>query len=700
MNFFRAEFAKMGFDVDAAERAAVTHVSSFSIHSVESVRFMQQVIGASGKILSLLKGGLQPDIRVQNFPYREDNNVSVNQDLDFVKLKVKEWVAEGAVSKLQAPSNCCSPLSLVLKFDAHTDTVKKRSCLDLSRNVNKRVPDEPVKLDDLSVSEKIVEPMDFMTAFDLKNQFFHVKLHPAACQFFGFAIQSDTGGTEFFQFNVLPYGFKPAVAIVTKLLLPVKAFLHRFGIRLTLYIDDGRILGKTVQETAAKTHLTLLVLQLAGWNVQWSKTVVIPVQSLYHLGFTTDTIAMQYSTPPEKLKVLKDLLLNLVQKGCFGQPVHAKLMAQALGKVISLCRSHGNILRIMSRSAQHALGKQVFRYGWLSSFILDEAVIREFQFIASVLDQYNGQYIFSAITASHVFELSDVSRRISVIQNTEQPLNNLYVSLANDTHTFVYLADGSFSYVQESALEPGLFIGSSHRALAAVLSTLKAELAFLKELAPVKVFWQTDSRNCYLFLSKGSRQPAIQADIVAIKRIEKDCNISVIPVWTPKEHGRLLLADLALRFSTSTDEWCISRPQLWDIFKICDFHPTVDCCASKVNAICAAFFSAIPQTEAAGVNFLAQTLSSDQKYFCCPPVALIVPCFKKLLSTPSVCSLLLIPEWTSAIYWPYIFNGKAYCSQIKVIVPFQPNFFFSNKAVSKVFTHSPNFRMLALKIVT
>ena len=70
LNFFRAEFAKMGFDVDAAERAAVTHVSSFSIHSVESVRFMQQVIGASGKILSLLKGGLQPDIRVQNFPYR------------------------------------------------------------------------------------------------------------------------------------------------------------------------------------------------------------------------------------------------------------------------------------------------------------------------------------------------------------------------------------------------------------------------------------------------------------------------------------------------------------------------------------------------------------------------------------------------------------------------------------------------------
>ena len=71
-----------------------------------------------------------------------------------------------------------NPLSLVLKHDAYTDKIKKRLCLDLSRNVNKRIPDEPVKLDDLSVSEKIIEPGDYMTAFDLKNQFFHVKLHP------------------------------------------------------------------------------------------------------------------------------------------------------------------------------------------------------------------------------------------------------------------------------------------------------------------------------------------------------------------------------------------------------------------------------------------------------------------------------------------------------------------------------------------
>ena len=517
---------------------------------------------------------------------------------------------------------------------------------------------------------------------------------------FGFEITSKSGEQEFFQFNVLPYGLKPSVAIVTKLLLPIKAFLHRFGIRLTLYIDDGRILGKSVQETEAKTMLTLLVLQLAGWNIQWSKTVVSPVQSLYHLGFVTNTITMQYSTPPEKLKVLRELLLHLIQQGCQGSKVEAKLMAQALGKVISLCRSHGNILRIMSCSTQHALGKHVFRYGWFSIMTLDEAVIREFQFIVSVLDQYNGHHIYSVISATHVFELSDVNRRIAMIRDTELPVKNLYVSLTDDSHTFVYLDDGSFAYVQESVVEPGSYQGSGHQALAAVLSTLKSEMTFLQGLAPVKVYWQTDSRNCFLFLSKGSRQPAIQADIVAIKSIEKSCNITVIPVWTPREHGRLVLADMGLRFSSSTDEWCISRPQLRDIFRILDFVPTIDCCASHANAICPIYFSGLPQTSSAGVNFLAQQMQQDQFYFCCPPVSLIVPCFKKLISIPKVCSLLLIPEWTSAVFWPFLFNGTVYSDKIREIYPFHPNFFFSNQAVSKVFTHAPNFRMLALKIVS
>ena len=229
-----------------------------------------------------------------------------------------------------------------------------------------------------------------------------------------------------------------------------------------------------------------------------------------------------------------------------------------------------------------------------------------------------------------------MNRRIALIRDTELPVKTLHVSLTDDAHTFVYLDDGSFAYVQESAVEPGLYQGSGHRALAAVLSTLKSEMSFLQGQAPVKVYWQTDSRNCFLFLPKGSCQPVIQADIVAIKSIEKSCNITVIPVWTPREHGRLVLVDMGLRFLSSTDKWCISRPQLRDIFRNLYFEPTIDCCASKANAICSIYFLGLPQTSSAGVNFLAQQMQQGQFYFYYPPVSLIVPCFKKLLSIPNV----------------------------------------------------------------
>ena len=700
MSDFRAKFELLGYDVGAVERAAVTKASEFSIHSPESIRFMKQVVGASSNVLRLLENGLTPAVNVPNPPYKEENNLSACQDMDFVQEKVGEWLKDGFVSKLSEPAVCNNPLSLILKYDAFTDKVKKRLCLDLSRFVNKCVPDEPVKLDDLSVSEKIVEPGDFMTAFDLKNQFFHVRLHPAARQFFGFKITGKDGKPEFYHFNVLPYGFKPAVSIVTKLLLPIKAFLHRFGVRLTLYVDDGRILGQDFSETRAKTDLTLLVLQLAGWNIQWSKTCNIPMQSLYHLGFITDTVAMRYSTPVEKIKVLKELLGALVLQGLQGQLVKAKVMAQALGKIISLIRSHGNIMQIMSRSAQHALSKQVFRHGWFSFMLLDTAVVREFQFVITILDVYNGQYIYSAITATHVFELADVQNRIDIVKNSEQSLPLLYVALTDEAHSFVYLADGTFSFVQEHTFEDQQSMGSGHREIRTVIQTLNTEKLFLSQLAPAKIFWQTDSRNCYLFLSKGSRNPAIQSDIVMIKSIERDMCLKIVPVWTPKEQGRLVLADMGLRFSTSTDEWSISRPLLWDIFQKIDFSPTVDCCASKHNAICAVYFSGLPQSTTSGINFLAQTLVAGQSYFCCPPVSIIVQCFKKLTTTPDIVALLLIPEWTGAVFWPYIFNGKKYSEKVKTIIPFKPNFFFSNQAVSKVFSHKPNFRMLALKIVT
>ena len=66
-------------------------------------------------------------------------------------------------------------------------------------------------------------------------------------------------------------------------------------------------------ETKAKFDLSLIVLQLSSWNIQWKKCSLVPTQKLSHLGFITDTVAMQYSVDPAKIRVLRDLIKNVVQ---------------------------------------------------------------------------------------------------------------------------------------------------------------------------------------------------------------------------------------------------------------------------------------------------------------------------------------------------------------------------------------------------
>ena len=51
---------------------------------------MRQVVSASKNVLNLLENGLTPTVNVPNPPYKEENNLSTTQDMDFVQEKVGE----------------------------------------------------------------------------------------------------------------------------------------------------------------------------------------------------------------------------------------------------------------------------------------------------------------------------------------------------------------------------------------------------------------------------------------------------------------------------------------------------------------------------------------------------------------------------------------------------------------------------------
>jgi hypothetical protein len=227
-------------------------------------------------------------------------------------------------------------MSVAAKYDPVNDETKLRPVIDLSRHVNKCVKDSHVKLDDLSLAEELIAKGDYMASFNLANQFFHVRLNPADRKFFGFALPSGEGTSDYFQFTVMAYGYSPAVEVVTRLLKPVKAYLHQLGIKLSIFVDDGRVSAAGKQETWEKFQFVLTTLQLCGWNIQWKKTSTEAVQSLLHLGFVTDSVQLRYFLPAEKEKVVSDLLQKTIALGSKGIPIPALELAKLLGKLNSM----------------------------------------------------------------------------------------------------------------------------------------------------------------------------------------------------------------------------------------------------------------------------------------------------------------------------------------------------------------------------
>ena len=95
------------------------------------------------------------------------------------------------------------------------------------------------------------------------------------------------------------------------------------------------------------------------------------------------------------------------------------------------------------------------------------------------------------------------------------------------------------------------------------------------------------------------------------------------------------------------------------------------------------------------INFFAQSLNSCEVNYCCPPVKSIIPVIRKVLSSPMVTMILVIPNWPVSNFWPYLYPSGKFLPEIKnFFTPIfdlsQPSSLFNKKC------HS----FIAFKIVT
>ena len=628
---------------------SVSVLGKLSIHSSESIAFMES-IGAPQFVLSILKQGLKlPFHHGLPLDYCEPNNRSAKLHAGVLREKVSKWLEQGYCHRVPRRPPVCSPLSVSSKLDLSTGETKLRPCYDASRHLNKYLDVPKVKISDLSVSEKLLEQGDYQTCFDLENQYFHCSVNESHHQYLGFNLQNeDTGEDEYYCFSVMIYGLSMAVSVVTRLTLPLMEYLNKRGVRAAIMIDDGRVLGRSKEEAWVNHLLALDVFQKAGWNIQHTKTSTEPTMQLYHQGFTTNTELMCYSIPDFKVVHLKEQISSVCENMVLRQ------FAKVVGKLISVKRAIGPMIRIMLRSAHHFLAMKVQQLGddaWDMIFEVSAEVIEDMNFIKNHLEEYNTQPIVNNATGFCLNSVANLEDLVRPVLDGEQ-FGGVWASDSSESQTVLYsVIDPINGIIVESFTVEEQQLSSASREFKAVENTIERIESDLKKNNPTILYWLTDSQVLCRWLLKGSSIEAIRKRLVRLFKRLQLLRLRLVPVWLPREHELIVLADSVSKFH-DTDDWGLDIRSFKILEMLSPRKFSLDAFANCTNKHVAKFYSKVISPGSAGVNAMMQNWSEDYTY-ACPPVKMVIEVFRYIKKIPC-CGVLVVPLWPTNMFWPVI----------------------------------------------
>ncbi len=614
-----------------------------SIHREEFREFWTSTLNCAPWVENVLKNGYYLPFVALPGEYEERNNASVRRNMLLVTKLVEDLRDQGVIEFVDFKPTCVNPLGLVTK--TINGSVKHRLVLDASRWVNSHTDPAAVRLSHLEKALEITQQGDYQTIFDLQAAYHQVRIAPEHVQYLGASIEKD-GRKLYFVFKHLPFGLNSAVHAITKLWKPLSAYLHKQGHRFSIYIDDGRILTSSSEEAEAARLFVYDVVRKAGWQIAETKSDgegESHTEKVY-LGFCIDTVTMTVSYPAEKWLALVKLLLAASSH----RSVQVKVLAQLVGKVVALLPSHGQIVRICTRSSYDLLHSHVRVHGWSGHILWSPSALRELKFLVNEGHSFNG-----CVIPHH---LMDVAVHTDVV-----------VSDASDFKAAVKWLEGtgkntvaSFNFNEQEARS-----SSGERELLALYKLI--QLPNLAEFFKgANILWLTDSTNFVAFVSKGSPVQSIQDKIFNIfsKLTKLGCKIT--PLHLYREDERIQQVDHMSKV-LDTDNWSIDTASFQQFHDIYGFD--MDLFADKGNRKVARFVSKFFHEEAVAVD--AFSIPWVGMLWVCPPTYLLAKVVKRIRNTPCR-GMLIVPNWPASSFFCLFFVKTRVQPPFELVLEFSP----------------------------
>ena len=169
-------------------------------------------------------------------------------------------------------------------FVVQKDSGAWRPIIDLS-TLNTYITSQRFHMETPQSVLRSIRPGDWMISLDLQDASLQDPIHPESRWYLRFTM----GGVSY-QFRVLCFGLTTAPQVFTRLMAPISAILHRYGIRMLRYLDNWLILAESRTTCLQARDRLLQVCEELGLQVNFRKSSLIPSQDMTYLGMQIQSV--------------------------------------------------------------------------------------------------------------------------------------------------------------------------------------------------------------------------------------------------------------------------------------------------------------------------------------------------------------------------------------------------------------------------
>ena len=463
---------------------------------------------------------------------------------------------------------------------------------------------------DPSVSPELHRPGDWMISLDLQDAYLQGSSSSRLASF-----SSLRAGREALPIQVLCFGLTTAPQVFTRIMAPVSAILHKYGVRMLRYLDDWLILTSSEIACLQSRDRLLAVCTELGIQVNLTKSSLIPSQSIVYLGM--EILSLPFIARPTPTRA--DNLICLIEEFLSTSSPPAFLWRRLLGHLSSL------ILLVPGGMIRMRLLQLCLKDQW--DFLDDQ-----FQVSWSLLCREDLLWWSKQVRLREGVSLSLPAPDISFFSDASDVG---WGALVGEHH-----ASGLWLPHQKA-------LSINMRELLAVQLGLQAFEHLIVGMS-VALFCDNTTTVAYLRRSGGTFSSTLNS------------TAREVLLWAENRHIRLLPQFIMGSSNVTAD--ALSRPNQvigseWTLHQevvdqlVHRWPAVIDLFATALTARLPVYFSPASDPRAAGTDALLQPWDDLQAY-AFPPIAIIRRVLLKLRSSKNCELTLIAPFWPQRDWFP------------------------------------------------